>query len=94
MSYYRDLCSIALGVHLKNPDIPDYHLMVGTAECLEEVPLLISQAKVPEGVAKQLHTYDTMSNDDVEQAIADNILEINDFNGNTAILAGLIGGVR
>ena len=44
--------------------------------------------------AKQLQTYETMSNEDIENAIADNMLEINDFNGNTAVLAGLIGGVR
>ena len=94
MGYLQSINSIAYNVLTKNPDIPDFHLMVGTAECLDSMPLLIQQAKIPKGVAKQLQTYETMSNEDIENAIADNMLEINDFNGNTAVLAGLIGGVR
>lgn len=95
MNNYRSILNgIALNVLIKPPEIPDYHLMVGTAEHLDGIPLLISQTKIPTKVAESLEKVTTLSNDSIEQAIADNTLEINDFNGNTAILAGVIGGVR
>lgn len=93
MGYRTILNGIALKV-LTNPvDIPDYHLMIGTAENRSSVPLVISQTKIPSKVAESLEKLDSLSNESIEQAINDNMLEINDFNGNTAILAGMIGGV-
>ena len=94
MEYRNILNNIARNVLLKNPDIPDYHLMVGTAERLDGIPLVINQTKIPTKVAQSLEQLNTLNNEQIEQAIADNILEINDFNGNTAILGSLIGGVR
>lgn len=94
MSYRKVLNGIAYKVYKKPVEIPDYHLMIGTAEHLDEIPLLISQAKIPSKVAKNIEKIETVTGGDIEQAIADNILEVNDYNGNTAILAGMIGGVK
>lgn len=94
MSYLRTLSAIAYKVLPTVPDMPDYHLMVGTAERHDSIPLVIPQAKIPKTVAEQLVTYETMSSEEITEAIANNTLEINDFNANTAILTGLIGGVR
>ena len=94
MEYRRVINGIALNVLIKPPEIPDYHLMVGTAEHLDGIPLLVNQTKIPSKVAENLEKVNTLSNDTIEQAIANNTLEINDFNGNTSVLAGLMGGVR
>lgn len=94
MEYRRVINGIALGVLLKNPEIPDYHLMVGTAEHLDGVNLMISQTKIPQKVADSLEKVSTISNDEIELAIANNTLEINDFSANNAILGSMIGGVR
>ena len=94
MNYRGIINGIAFNVLTKPVEIPDYHLMVGTAEELSEVPLLIKQTKIPTKVAQNLEKLDTLSNETIENAIANNTLEINDFNGNTAILAGMVGGAR
>ena len=92
MGYREILNAHALGVLLNSPDIPDFHLMVGSAEELESLPLLIPQHKIPKEVADNLSKMDSLSNDQITNAIASGTLEINDFNGNTALLAGMIGG--
>lgn len=94
MEYRKVINGIALGVLLNNPDIPDYHLMVGTAEHLDGLNLMISQTKIPKKVADGLEKVTTLSNETIEQAIADGTLEINDYSSNNAILGSMIGGVR
>lgn len=94
MNYRKVINGIAFNVLTKPVEIPDYHLMVGTAEDLSDVPLLVKQTKIPSKVAQNLEKLDTLSNEQIENAIANNSLEINDFNGNTSILAGMIGGSR
>ena len=94
MGYRTIINGIALKVLINPVDIPDYHLMIETAEKRESVPLVISQSKIPRKVAESLEKLETLSNDTIEQAIAENMLEINDFNGNTAIISGMIGGAR
>lgn len=93
-NYRRIINGIAFNVLTKPVEMPDYHLMVGTAENLSDVPLKIKQTKVPTKIVENLEKLETLSNDSIENAIANNMLEINDFNGNTAILAGMVGGVR
>lgn len=93
MAYRNIINGIALGVLLKNPDMPDYRLMIGTAEHLDSVPLLISQTKIPSKVAESMEEKNTLSNDALEKAIANNTLEINDVSDSGAILGALIGGV-
>lgn len=92
MEYRKMLDRIALGVLLQNPDIPDFHLMVGTAEDLSSQPLLIPQHTIPKEVAKSLSNLNTLSNENIINAINDGVLEVNDFNGNTAVIGGMIGG--
>ena len=92
IDYRAVINGFAFGVLHKNPDIPDYHLMVGTAEDLSPQPVLIEQATIPKEVADQLHRYDGMTDEQTYYAIANGILEVNDYNGNTTILAGKIGG--
>ena len=94
MAYQNIINKIAFGVLNKKPQIPDYHLMVGTAEVLGEVPLLVPQGKIPVEVAKALETMSKADNETIVSAIQNNTLEINDFNGNTAIIGSVIGGVR
>lgn len=72
-------------------DVPDNHLMIGSAEDMKPQSVLISQAKIPKDVAENLAHLEKMNDAEVEQAIADGILEVNDFNGNTAIVEELLG---
>lgn len=92
MEYRQMLDSIALSVLNRTPDIPDYHLMVGTAEELAPLPVLIPQHEIPKEVANSLTQLNDLDNETITQLIEQQSLEINDFNGNTALLAGMIGG--
>ena len=92
MEYRQMLDNIALSVLNRSPDIPDYHLMVGSAEELSPLPVLIPQHEIPKEVAQSLTQLNELDNDMIEKLIDEQSLEINDFNGNTALLAGMIGG--
>lgn len=92
MDYRKIVNGIAVRQLIKSPDMPDYHLMIGTAEQLDNVSLLIPQHKVPSEVAKGLEKLETISNETIEQAIINGTLEVNDFNYNNAVIAGMIGG--
>ena len=90
---YRNIINaIALRQIIKPVEIPDYHLMVGTAEELAPLPVLIPQHEVPKEVAQSLTKLNDLDNDTVAKLVDEQSLEINDFNGNTALLAGMIGG--
>lgn len=92
MSNYMSILNAhAIGVLAQSPAIPDYHLMVGSAECLSPLPLLVyQQTAIPTEIAENMKKYDEMSNDDIMTAIANNQLEVNDMNGNIALI-GLEG---
>ena len=92
MEYRQTLDRIALSVLNRSPDIPDYHLMVGSAEELSPLPVLIPQHEIPKEVAQSLSKLDEIDNDTIAKLIDEQSLEINDFNGNTALLGGMIGG--
>ena len=92
MEYRQTLDRIALAVLNRSPDIPAYHLMVGTAEDLAPLPVLIPHHEVPKEVAQSLTKLNDLDNDTVAKLVDEQSLEINDFNGNTALLAGMIGG--
>ena len=92
MEYRQTLDRIALSVLNRSPDIPDYHLMVGSAEELSPLPVLIPQHEIPKEVAQSLSKLDDIDNDTIAKLIDEQSLEINDFNGNTALLGGMIGG--
>ena len=46
--YRQVIDRFALNQLIKNPDIPDFHLMVGSAEILDSLPLLVYEhASIP-----------------------------------------------
>lgn len=90
---YREvLDSFALGVLLKPPAIPDFHLMVGSAEQLDSLPLLVYENyKIPGEVVENMNDIQKKNSEEIQQAIADNELEVNDLNWNLAFLGGGLG---
>ena len=72
-------------------DRPDNHLMIGDAEELGPQKVEIAQAQIPRDVAENLSHLEGLTSAEVEQAINDGILEVNDFNGNTAIVEEMLG---
>lgn len=87
MAYRQNLDRFALQSVNKMPNIPDYHLMVGSAEDLGSLPLLIyKNASVPKEIAENIQTMQNLNSDDIAEAIANNTLEVNDLNGNMAFL--------
>ena len=72
-------------------DVPDNRLMIGTAETLAPQKVLISQATIPKEVAENLRQLERLTDEEVHDAINNGILEINDFNGNTAIVEEMLG---
>ena len=72
-------------------EVPDNRLMIGTAETLAPQSVLISQATIPKDVADNLRHLEGLTEEEVHDAINDGILEINDFNGNTAIVEEMLG---
>lgn len=72
---------------LESPDMPDVQLMIGEAEELDGVTLRIPQTKLPKAVVKSVKTIsDSMDNDTLMDAIANNVLEVNDISMNVALL--------
>lgn len=90
MNGYRSvLNAIALSQVATVPNIPDFHLMIGSAECLESLPLLIyKNASVPTAVVDNMSKISDLSNDEIAQKIADGSLEVNDINLNLATIGG------
>ena len=88
MSDYRQIINgFAFNQLSKLPNIPDFHLMVGSAECLESLPVLVYEnATVPNEVVENMKKVNNMTNEEIEQAINDNTLEVNDMNLNLATL--------
>lgn len=93
MSNYRQVIDRqALNVLVKNPNIPDYHLMVGSAERLDGMPLMVYESStIPTSVLNSYSNIKQMNSEDIEQAIADNILEVNDLNLNLALIGSGLG---
>lgn len=92
--YMQMLNAHALSQIKRKPDVPDWRLMIGTAEDLTPQPVLIQQYQIPKEVANNLTKLNQLNNDEIALAIDNNILEVNDYNGNTALLAGFIGGAN
>ena len=87
MSYRQVLNDIAMSQLAVSPNIPDFHLMVGSAECLEPLPILVYEnASVPNEVVENMKTVNNMTNEQIEKAIENNQLEVNDMNWNLATL--------
>lgn len=90
--YRQVLNGFAIKSLAKRPNIPDFHLMVGSAECLESLPVLVyNNASVPVEVVQNLQMANSMSNDEIAQAIADGNLEPDDLSWNKALLGSGLG---
>lgn len=94
MSEYRQMLNaFALNTITKAPNIPDYHLMVGSAEYLEGLPLMVAKDYVPKQLAKTEAKISNLTDDEIAKAIENNILEPNDFPSNLASIGNGLGGV-
>lgn len=78
---------------LKNPNIPDFHLMVGTAEDLSPQHVLTVVNKVPPEIAKNLKKFENYTDEEIENLIANNQIEVNDLNGDISTIGNPLGGV-
>ena len=90
MNGYRNILNnIAMSQVATVPNIPDFHLMVGSAECLDGLPLLVYEnASVPNAVVQNMQSVSNLSNDEISEKIASGSLEVNDINLNLATLGG------
>ena len=74
----------------KAPEIPDYNLMVGTAEHKASMPLLVyKNSKVPKSVVQTMNTLNTKASGEIEEMINNNTIEVNDFGTNVFFGGGL-----
>ena len=87
-SYQSSLNKIALSVLLKPVKIPDYHLMVGTAEHLASIDLVVPQQKVSIEIAKNMSTINQKSQDEILLSINEQTLEIDEINDNLSLIGG------
>ena len=80
MGYRSIIDGIALSQIQRVPDIPDYHLMIGSAEELSPQPVTIyTQAKVPKEIVSGWETLNKRTNEELQQAIADGTIEVDDL---------------
>lgn len=89
MSYRNILDDFGLLSLTKPPNIPDYHLMVGSAENLTPQPVTIyTETKVPTAIVSGWGKYSDLSSEELEQMVADGTIEVNDINWNVAMIGG------
>lgn len=91
--YYRGIIdNIGLNVRMKKVDIPDYHLMVGTAENLSSVPLILYNdfnTPIPEPLQRPL---EQLKNEDVRAKLSNEGFTVDDFVNNTFYLGNAVDG--
>lgn len=93
MSEYRQvLDSFALHTLMKNPDIPDYHLMVGSAEMMDSLPVMIYQDFVPAQYAPLVREMKDLSTEQIQEGFDSGQLTIDDFIDTTFFLGDALGG--
>ena len=77
---------------IKQPNIPDFHLMVGSAENISPLPLVIVNTyKIPKQVVNNMEELKDINSEDIANAIANNNLEVNDLNWNLALIGNGLG---
>lgn len=86
MSYRQTLNAFAMKSLQKPIEIPDYHLMVGTAECLDPLPVVLTKQYVPSEMVVKSAELSKLSDEEIEKAINEQQLEVNDFNINLLTL--------
>ena len=92
MQYRQVLDRFALNNLIKKPNIPDFHLMIGTAECLDGQPITVyEESKIPAYLMQNYREVKELNSDDVALSIANNSLEVNDLNWNVALIGSGLG---
>ena len=90
--YRQVLDKFGLQSLVKQPNIPDFHLMVGSAENISPLPLVIVNTyKIPTQVVNNMEALKDVSSEEISKAIADNNLEVNDLNWNLALIGNGLG---
>ena len=89
MAYKQTLNAFALKQLNKPVQIPDYHLMVGSAENLEPLPIMITKQYVPKEVVIKQADLSKLTDEEIENAINDNVLEVNDLSSINLLTIGL-----
>ena len=85
--YSEILKKQALNNITKFPNIPDYHLMIGSAENLSSLPLLLyTSASIPKAVVDNMEFFRNTDNEKIAEMINNNQIEINDMNWNIATM--------
>lgn len=77
---YRNIINAQGLKALRKPvNVPDYHLMVGNAECLSPLPILVYQDYMTAEVANILPKTSNMSSEDIQADLKSGKLSIEDF---------------
>lgn len=86
--YRQVLNGFALQSLNKSVQIPDFHLMVGSAECLSSLPLQLNPVReVPNEIVQNFSKLtENNNNEEIAEMIANNQIEVNDLNVNIATL--------
>ena len=71
----------AMGLIKTRPDIPDQRLMVGSAECLSRMPVVIYKKAVPKEAVPLVDHFNNLSYDDVQKGLLQGSLSYEDFPG-------------
>ena len=65
MTYKQNINRQAYNVINKLPEVPDYHLMIGDAEELNTVPVLVAKTYVPKYAVKTQADISTATDDEI-----------------------------
>ena len=90
MTYKQNINRQAYNILNKLPHVPDYHLMIGDAEELETVPVLVAKTKY---AVKTQADISTATDDEIAYMLENNIIEVNDLNANVMSIGEGLGGI-
>lgn len=94
MGDYRSIINRqALNVLTKIPDVPDFRLMVGNAEELHSLPILVFADYMPANTSAILPKTSELTYEEVQAQLATGKLSIDDFFTNTFPLGNPTEGV-
>ena len=93
MTYKQNINRQAYNVINKLPDVPDYHLMIGDAEELNTVPVLVAKTYVPKYAVKTQADISSATDDEIAFMLENNIIEVNDLNANVMSIGEGLGGI-
>lgn len=90
--YYKPIANaFALKQLTKRVEIPDMTLMVGSAECLEPLPLLIYKDLGVKQAPAVMKPYNELTHEQAAETLQGGGLTVDDFPGNTMYLGDAIG---